>query len=152
MMMPFILLFIGLLLIFLEFFLPGGILATVAGLMLLASIVFFGLHFSFLWTLLYIVGIVMAVWALIQFMLRRLRSGKFKGIFLNSAQEGYLASEYAKELIGKRGEALTNLMPSGHITVEGKRYQAVVKAGYVEKGASIEVMGGEGAHLIVKRI
>ena len=79
-----------------------------------------------------------------------MKKGKFKGIFLNTAQNGYVASEFAKELIGKKGEAISDLKPAGHILVEGKRYQAVAKIGYIEMGSSIEVIGGEGAHLIVK--
>lgn len=152
-LIPFILLFIALLLIFIEFFLPGGVLATVAGIMLLASIVFFALNSSsILWTLLYVVFVAFIVVLLIQFTIRRIRKGKFKGIYLHTAQEGYVASEYAKELIGKTGEAVSDLKPAGHILIEGKRFQAVSKVGYIEKGEPIAVVGGEGAHLIVKRL
>ena len=151
-LIPFILLFIGLILIFLEFFLPGGIMAAIAGILLLASIVFFAIESSFLATILYIVGIALVIGVLIKFTLWRLKKGKFKGIFLNSEQSGYVASEFSKELIGKKGEAVSDLKPAGHILVEGKRYQAVSKMGYIDKGSPIEVIGGEGAHLIVKKI
>ena len=150
---PLILLAVGMLLIFLEFFFPGGILAVIAGGSLLASIVFFALETqSFLWTFLYIIGVGIFVTLLIQLTTRRILKGKFKGIFQNDDQSGYFASYYDKEMIGKRGETLSDLKPSGHILVEGKRYQAVLKAGYLEKGSPIEVIGGEGAHLIVKEI
>ncbi len=150
---PFILLAIGLLLLFLEFFFPGGILAVIAGGSILASIVLFALETqSFLWTSLYILGVVIFVAVLIKLTMRRILKGKFKGIFQNDDQSGYVASFYDKEMIGKRGETLSDLKPSGHILVEGKRYQAVLKSGYLEKGSPIEVIGGEGAHLIVKEI
>ncbi len=89
---------------------------------------------------------------LITFTLRYIKKGKTTGIYLNSAQEGYLASEFDKTLIGKSGEALTDLKPAGHILVEGKRYQAVSKTGYLDKGSKIEIVAGEGAHFIVKGI
>ena len=150
---PFILMAVGMLLIFLEFFFPGGILAVIAGASLLASIVIFALEAqSFLWTFLYIIGVGVLLTLVIHLTTRRILKGKFKGIFQNDDQSGYVASFYDKELIGKRGEALSDLKPSGHILVEGKRYQAVLNAGYLEKGSPIEVIGGEGAHLIVKEI
>lgn len=150
---PFILLGIGLLLIFLEFFFPGGILGTIAGVLLIASIVFFALDSqSAMWTFLYTLGIAALVALLVKLTLSRIRKGKFKGVYQNDDQSGYFASSFDKELIGKRGEALSDLRPSGHILVEGKRYQAVLKSGYLEKGSPVEVIGGEGAHLIVKEI
>jgi membrane-bound ClpP family serine protease len=147
---PFILLLAGLILMFLEFFLPGGVLGIAAGIVIFASIIFFALQFSFGWTVLYIVGIILLVVLMARMALKRLKMGKLKGIYLSSAQEGYQASEYEKNLIGKKGIALSDLKPSGHILVEGKRYQAVSKLGYIDKGAEIDIVGGEGAHLIVK--
>ena len=89
---------------------------------------------------------------LARFALWRIKTGRgSKGIYLSTDQEGYMASEFAKEYIGKSGEALSDLKPSGHILVEEKRIQAVSKMGYIHKGSKIEVIGGEGAHLIVKR-
>jgi len=152
-LIPFFLLAIGLILVFLEFFLPGGIMAISAGILLLASVIFFAIEFSsFLATMLYSICVVGIVCVLIKFTLKRFKKGKFKGIFLNSAQNGYVASQFAKEMIGKQGEAVSDLKPAGHILVAGKRYQALSKMGYIDKGSSIEVIGGEGAHLIVKSL
>ncbi|MFZ0565557.1 MAG: NfeD family protein [Chlamydiales bacterium] len=150
---PFIFLGIGLLLIFLEFFLPGGVMGIAGGVFLVVSIVFFSIQTeSAIALILYIVGIVLLLVFLIKFSLWRIRTGRAKGIFLNTAQEGYVASQFAKELIGKKGKALSDLKPAGHILVEGKRYQAVSKSGYIVKESEIEVVGGEGAHLVVKLI
>ncbi len=151
--MSWILLSIGLLLIFLEFFLPSGILAGIAGALLIASIIFFALStHSFLWTFLYACAIILLVAFLIWFTLQRIRKGKFRGIYLGDAQSGYVASSFDKALIGKKGEALSDLKPAGHILVENRRYQAVSKTGYLVKGAAVEIVGGEGGHLIVKEL
>lgn len=150
---PLILLVAGLLLIFLEFFFPGGILGVIAGGSILASIVLFALETqSFLWTLVYVVVVCTVVALVIKFTTNRILKGKFKGIFQNDDQSGYFASSYDKEMIGKRGESLSDLKPSGHILIEGKKYQAVLRSGYLEKGFPVEVIGGEGSHLIVKEI
>ncbi len=149
--MPFLMLGIGLFLIFLEFFLPGGIMGIGGGILVIVSIVFYALHAeSALPVILFAIAALFFVGLLIRFAIWRIQKGKAKGIFLNTDQEGYIASKYAEELIGHGGEALSDLKPAGHILVEGKRYQAVSKVGYVTKGSKIEVVGGEGAHLIVK--
>jgi len=150
---PYLFLGLGLLLIFIEFFLPGGVMGAAGGVFIIVSIVFFVVQAqSLLAVILYLLATLFFVGVLMRFALWRLRKGNLKGIYLNSAQEGYFASEYAKDLIGKEGKAFSDLKPSGHILVEGKRYQAVSKVGYVTKGTEIVVVGGEGGHLIVKKI
>lgn len=141
---------VGLLLIFLEFFLPGGILGIAGGVLLVLSIVFFSIGSpSLLYVILYIIGVGILLVLLVKYTLWRIRTGK--GFYLNTAQEGHVASEFSHEAIGKKGEALSDLKPAGHILVEGNRYQAVAKTGYIIKGTKIIVVGGEGAHLIVKK-
>ena len=150
---PYILLATGLILIFLEFFLPGGVLGIAGGVLVLLSVVVFAMQVtSGLYVFLYAAGCVLFVGLLILYTIQRIKKGKVKGIFLNTEQKGYYASAFDKSLVGKRGKALTDLRPAGHILVEGKRYQAVSITGYLEKGTPIEVVGGEGAHLRVKHI
>lgn len=148
---PYVLLAAGLLMIFFEFFLPGGIIGAAGGVLVLLSIIFFAVQAeTVIPIILFTGGALVLVGLLIAFAIWRIKRGKGDGIFLNTEQSGYVASEYAKELIGEEGEALSDLKPSGHILVNKKRYQAVSKMGYVEKGSKIKVVGGEGAHLIVK--
>lgn len=150
-MTPYIVLFFGYLLIFLEFFLPGGVVGMAGGVLVVVSIVVFAVQAeSLLAVILYILGAGFFTGLLFKFALWRIRRDKTSGIYLNSDQEGYFASSYEKELIGKEGEALSDLKPSGHILVEGKRVQAVSKVGYLQKGTKIQVVSGEGAHYIVK--
>ncbi len=142
---------IGLLLIFLEFFLPGGIVGIAGGVLVIISIFFYAsVTDSALYVILYAMAALFGVGVLICFAIRRIKGGKTKGLFLNTEQSGYVASEFAEELVGEEGEAISDLKPSGHIMVHKKRYQAVSKVGYVIKGTKIKVVGGEGAHLIVK--
>lgn len=129
-------------------------MGTAGGILMVASIVVFALKAESLWAiLLYILGVAVVLALLVKFTLWRFRTGKgAKGLFLKEDQEGYTASSYAKEYIGKQGHAVTDLKPAGHIEIESKKYQAVSKTGYLVKGTKIEVVGGEGAHLIVKEV
>lgn len=152
-MMPFLFLAIGFLLIFFEFFLPGGILGIAGGALIILSVIFFSLQANSAWmVILYVAVTIVLLIVLTKAILWRMRSKKGGGIFLDTAQEGYVASHFDKELIGQQGVALSDLKPAGHILVNGKRVQAVSKMGYLKKGTKIEVISGDGAHLIVRRI
>jgi hypothetical protein len=76
-LIPFILLVVGLLLVFLELFFPSGIMAAIATLLLVASIAFFAWESSSLMgTLLYLVGIGIVIALLIKITLSQIRKGK----------------------------------------------------------------------------
>ena len=143
---------IGFALIYLEFFLPGGIMAIGGAICLLSSLYVFYQTTSEAFSLfLYFLALLALTWIIAKFALWRVRSTAKKGtIYLMNDQEGYQASIYPKELIGKVGLTATDLKPSGHLWVEDQRFQALSKTGYIEKGTSVEILGGQGAHLIVK--
>lgn len=143
----------GLFLIFLEFFLPGIVMGTAGSVLLVGSIVFLFLEdLSPLYIALYLVILFALLIGVIRFALYQVkRTGKKGTIYLQSDQEGFQASHYKKELIGKKGVAASDLKPSGFITINERNYQAVSKAGYIEQGAPIEIIGGQGACYIVKK-
>ena len=144
----------GLVLIHFEFFLPGGIMGVIGGLLLVSGVVAFLFAESRpVALILFIISSLVLLYANIKLALYFIRKTGKKGyVFLDSDQEGYQASAFQKQLIGKRGTALSDLKPSGHICVEGKYLQATSGTGYVDKGACVEVVSGQGAHLIVKEI
>jgi membrane-bound serine protease (ClpP class) len=141
----------GLLLIFLEFFLPGAIMAIGGALLLMASLGVFHLTFPSGSSLfIYFLALMGAVYFVIQIGIWRVRAAK-KTIYLDTDQEGYQACLYPKELIGKIGVSANDLRPSGHIIIDDRSFHAMAKTGFIEKGTPIEVLGGQGAHLIVQQ-
>lgn len=143
---------LGLLLIFLEFFLPGAVMAIGGGLLLLASLFFFHMEISGIYEFIaFLVALMGFVYLVVRLALWQVKATAKKGtICLEADQEGFQASTYPLDLIGKIGRADTDLKPSGHVMVEGRRFQAVSKTGYIDKEAEIEVLGGIGSHLIVQ--
>ncbi len=140
----------GLFLLFLEFFLPGAIMAIGGSLLLMASLFVYYMTYPIDgFFLLYCLGLAIAVYLIVRLGIHQIRSAK-KTMYLDTDQEGYQACIYPKELIGKTGFALNDLRPSGHIRVEEKTFQALAKTGFIEKGTSIHVIGGQGSHLIVQ--
>lgn len=144
----------GLFLIFLEFFLPGAIMAVGGGLLLLASLFVFHMNESGTGSfLIYFFILMVSVYSVIKLALWKVESTKKNGtIYLESDQEGYQASLYPKELIGKIGQAATDLKPSGHILIGNQTFEALSKSGYIEKGTSLHVLDGHASYLIVKRL
>ena len=141
----------GFTLIFLEFFLPGAVLAILGSLSLLASSALFFIDYPGLWGILYLFCLLLCVFAVCKLALWKLKGSAGKGDFYHGEdQEGYSASSFDPKLIGKEGIVSTELKPAGHITVEGELYQALSETGFISKGATVKIVGGKGSHLIVR--
>jgi membrane-bound serine protease (ClpP class) len=147
-------LIIGLLLVFLEFFVPGAVLGTIGSLLIITSIILFALATAAVWAVvLFVIAIIVALICVIRFALYKIRTTKgSSSIYSNGDQAGYAAVEYPRDQVGKKGVALSDLKPAGHVLIEGQKWQAMSTGGYIEKGCEIEVVGGEGAHLTVKQV
>ena len=52
-------------------------------------------------------------------------------------------------VVGKTAEAVTTLAPSGHVLIEGRRYEAFCRSGHVPKGAMLRVIGIDNFRVIV---
>lgn len=151
-MTPFILLALGLLLIFFEFYLPGAILGILGSLLLIASVILFASQTSsILAMILFFIGVIISVTLLIRFALWRIVTAKpSKSIYLHKDQEGYQASSYDESAIGKKGIVLSDLKPGGHILIDGKQQQALSVEGYISKGTEVIVISGQEESLLVK--
>jgi membrane-bound ClpP family serine protease len=148
------LLAIALLLIYIEFFLPGGILGIAGGIAFLASLAIFANESPTMSLFaLYLIFSIACLVFLIKWTLKSIeRKAQNNSIYLADDQEGFVASSFDESLINKQGEAISDLRLSGFIMVHEQRYQAISKSGYIPKGTPIEVVGGDGGHLIVKKI
>ncbi len=152
MIIPLFLLGLGLLLVFFEFYLPGAILGVAGGAFIITSIILFASQSnSPLAITLFILGAAVSVGLLIRFALWRIVSAKPEySIYSYKDQEGYQASSYDQNAIGKTGIVLSDLKPGGYILVEGKQHQAISIVGYVPKGTEVIVISGQEESLIVK--
>lgn len=56
-----------------------------------------------------------------------------------------------EQVIGKTAEAITPLVPSGYVLVEGRRYEAYSQSGHTPKGAILQVTGLDNFRLIVTK-
>ncbi len=140
---------VGVLLIYLEFFVPGGILCAVGIVLILIGggvLIWFGK--SLYIVLSYAFGGIFLLMITIRIALQKIK--KRPALYASDDQSGYVASQYDETVLNKRGHALTDLKPSGYIMVDGQQYQAVSESTYIKKGESIKVTSGEGARYKVR--
>jgi membrane-bound ClpP family serine protease len=143
---------LGLLLVMLEFFIPGAILGILGCLALLGSIALVGFAAPMGWLLLYVVLLGILVWGACKAALYGVKRTRKRGsYFLGADQAGIQASAYDPTLAEKRGIVATDLKPSGHVLIEKERYQAVSSEGYLSQGTPIKVLKVEGARLVVQK-
>jgi membrane-bound ClpP family serine protease len=152
-MNPYLLWVLGLILIYLEFYLPGAILGIAGGLIVFASLIFFVMQNSSAVAITaYTMAVIGSVSLLIRFALWRIRHAKPEySIYSNAAQTGS-ASSFDKSAVGKEGIVLSDLKPGGFILIEGKQQQALSQSGYIVKGEKVLVVGGQEESLIVKHL
>ncbi len=152
-MNPVLFLLAGLMLIFLEFYVPGAVMGTAGGLLILASIFLAAITYESAWTILiFVIAAIAATISVIRFALWYIPRVKGdKSIYSNGAQVGYKASGFDASMIGKTGVVLSDLKPGGYILIEGQQHQALSESGYIPEGEKVLVLRGEGESLIVKK-
>lgn len=141
----------GLMAIFLEFFLPGGLFALIGGILIIAGVSLFSISEAAIsYKFFYFAANMLATFAMCKAALRMIRNRKKSPFFLKDDQEGFTASVIDENFFGLVAEAATDLKPSGHIEIEGQRFQALSEGSYIPKGKQIKIIRGQGAYYIVR--
>lgn len=147
-----LLLCLGFLLVFIEFFIPGIVIGVMGGILIIGSIVLFAIESnSILATLAFIAASVVAFVLLVKFALWKMQnSSPDYSVYSADNQEGFYAAKKLPDVVGKSAIAMTDLRPGGYVNIEGHRIQAISKSGYITKGSEVEIIGNEEESLIVK--
>lgn len=143
---------VGILLIATEVIVPGAILGTIGGLLMVGGTVLAFLDYGTGGGLLAL-GIASVVGALALFIEFRIlpKTAIGRRAFLTEEVTGVSAAigKDALALVGKPAEALTMLSPSGYVRIDGRRYEAFCQSGQAPAGAALEVIGADSFRLIV---
>jgi membrane-bound ClpP family serine protease len=54
------------------------------------------------------------------------------------------------DAVGREGRALTPLRPSGHVEIDGRRYDGMAEEGFIPEGATVRVVRSRAGSLIVR--
>ncbi|MBT2734291.1 NfeD family protein [Bacillus sp. ISL-7] len=145
----------GLLLIFLEFFLPGAISGTLGVAALILSLFLAGAD-----TIQIGVSILIAIFlsVLVFFMMIKIFDKKLvlfnKMVLFDSArkEDGYVSNINRTDLLGMEGIALTILRPAGTVIINNERIDAVTEGGFIEQNVIVKVIKVEGARIVVREL
>lgn len=148
-----LLLAIGTILVFLEIVLPGGIWAF-CGVALYVWAAYVGYAEYGVLAALAVGGVsVLACVSAFMIWLKVLpKTSLGKKMYLTSSEDGVAADISLKPLIGREGFALTVLMPSGKVGIDGVPYDAKSEALHIDKGARVLVIGADSFEIKVKEI
>lgn len=143
---------LGVGLIVLEFFVPGGIVGGIGAISIVAALYLSAyniVHLSYSILIALIVTIGAAI-----FLYRRigLEKGLFRHIILNdkeTPERGYTASDHRVDLIGKIGLAITPLRPSGTAVVDDERIDVVTEGGFIQQQSEVKIISVAGARVVV---
>jgi len=146
--MPWIWLVLAMVLLFLEFYLPGGFMALASIVFLIIAWITAFQTFSTAISILFFLASFLVCAFVIRYALSHIKTSD--AIFLREDQKGYEGVEKTPEYIGKEGISVTDLGPSGYALIEEKRLQVVCQQRYVEKGEKIVVVDSRGGYLLVQ--
>jgi membrane-bound serine protease (ClpP class) len=145
----------GIVLMLVEAFMPGfgvfgvsGLISTIIAIILAAVSIKTGM-------LMLVVSLVLAlVFSYFSFRFFEKR-GALRHIILSEEERadlGYVAPPNQKDLLGKKGVALTALRPSGAALIDGRRIDVVSDGAYIAQGAALVVDRVEGVRVIVGQV
>lgn len=144
---------IGIIMILLEIFLPGGILGILGGLAMIAGCVLAFRDYGAGGGLLAVAAAVamVATGLVIEFVyLPRTKFGQ--RMFLKTAVTGSSSQAVdLKSVEGRECESVTVLAPTGVVLLDGKKYEAFCSDGYTPGGTRLVVRGSDNFRLIVSK-
>lgn len=145
---------IGVLLLFFEVFMPGGVMGVMGGLAMLGGCVVAFSQYGPTGGGLAAAAALALIGLMLYFefgVLPKTRVGK--RFFLRSAvaATSQLPLAQSESVLGKTCEAITTLAPSGYVLLDGKRFEAFSQSGHVPKGTLLKVSGLDNFRLIVTK-
>jgi membrane-bound ClpP family serine protease len=145
----------GIVLIFLEFFLPGAI-AGILGIAALVGSIFLAGGSTFQMG----VSLVISIFFSIVFFILLIKVFHKKMTIFNSMvlfdtarkEDGYVSNENRTDLLGCEGISLTTLRPSGTAIINSERVDVVTEGSFIAKDVKVKVIEVEGTRVVVREI
>lgn len=144
-------LLIGVLLLWAEFYLPGGILGVLGGAMIFIGLILGYIEFGLLWGSIITIGVIVLVIFLLRHWMRTFHLSFFgKRMMLDTEIGGKEVYDTLSGLVGKSGETATRLQPSGKAVIEGKKFDVVAERGSIDAGVGVKVVKVDGIEVVVR--
>ena len=145
---------LGVILLALEIIVPGAVLGTVGGLLMLGGVVAAFLNLGSTGGM--VATIVALVLLGVTFYLEMVwlpKSRMAKHLSMDATIDSVSQPALAKEseVVGREATALSTLAPTGFVQVDGRRYEASCRSGYAAAGETLRVVGLDAFRLIVTK-
>ncbi|HNT37016.1 MAG TPA: NfeD family protein [bacterium] len=151
-----VLMVLGLLFLFLEVFLPGGVTGIIGSVMLLVGVILSFVHFDEVQAFSILVGTVLISVMIMVLGVKIFPRTRLAGrIILREGltrDRGYTpSSEEHESLVGLSGVAISTLRPSGIADFDGRRVDVVTEGDFIREGERVVVVGADGNRVVVER-
>jgi membrane-bound ClpP family serine protease len=145
---------IGLLLIAVDFYLPGFVLGSIGIVLMIIAVALCYRQYGLNWAAtLFIVEAVLGVATGFIIIKTVPQTAMGKRMILAHNQTGQRsANELSASLVGTQGVAHSLLRPSGVAMLDGKRLDVVAESGMIESGSNIKVVAVEGTRIVVRKV
>jgi membrane-bound serine protease (ClpP class) len=145
---------VGVILIAVDFYIPGFVLAIIGVVLMIVADVLCGLHHSLTVTLSLLCAQILlagtAAWCSVKYFPR---SKLGQRMILDASLASARASQSPDaDLLGREGVAQTVLRPSGIGRIEGKRLDVVAESDMIERGSRIKVVAVERSRILVRKL
>jgi membrane-bound serine protease (ClpP class) len=150
-----LLLIIGVILILLELFVPGGIMGLIGIVAIIISLFLSTDNIVNMSISIVIAFIVTIIASILLFKFVGLERGIFRHIILKDAtntEQGYVSNETKLELIGLEGTTITPLRPAGTVLMGKERMDVVSEGGYIGENKKVKIVTTAGSRVVVREI
>lgn len=144
----------GLALVIAEFFVPGGIVGILGGVLILLSLLLAGANMSQMILSIFIAFVVAIIGMVILMKFFGKKLHVFNKLVLKDAtttEEGYVSNINRTDLLGKVGKTITPLRPAGTIQLGSERIDIVSEGSYIDAGKDVEIIKVEGSRIVVRQ-
>ena len=144
---------LGIVVILAELVLPGGILGIFGAICLITAVILTFIEYGATAgtagvVVLFIFSLLTLRWWMKSFH----RLPFTRKLILEDASGTSEESPERESLVGKTGITLTDLFPSGHAEIDGKKRDVMAEAESIPKDSAIEVVAERGPSLIVRKL
>lgn len=144
---------LGILLIMAEvFIIPGFGVAGISGIVAIALSLFYIFpNPTIALNVMAVVAVFTILFAVVIF--KKFGSSRLWGnIALQTDSSSYFSSSNKKELLHRKGHAITDLRPAGIIEVDQEKVDVISEGGFIEKGQLVKIIAVNGSKIKVRKI
>ena len=140
-------------LVILEVFLPGFGLPGISGLVLIsAGVILAAVHHGMLTAVVTLLIVIALLALVVSWVMRTASKGAYHSELFLSEKDTLDSKEDMQVLVGRKGRTSSVLRPAGIGDFDGVRLNVVTEGGFLEKDMPIEIVGVDGARIVVRMV